>query len=88
MKNTQGEAPPRQCSKVCNRKTHRSIRVHTTVLMRFRLPTLKRWKTIEKESISVGRRPKRIEFFSLKGRGGGGRGEGKKQGALWEMCKW
>ena len=28
-------------------KTHRSIRVHTTVLMRFRLSTLKRSKTIK-----------------------------------------
>ena len=28
-------------------RAHRSIRVHTTVLTRFRLPTLKRLKTIE-----------------------------------------
>ena len=38
--------------------------------MRFRLPTLKRSKTIELKSVSVGRRPKRIQFF-LGGAGGG-----------------
>lgn len=46
---------PHRCSKVCHRQTHRSIRVHTTFLMRFRLPTLKRSKTTELKSISVGR---------------------------------
>ena len=33
-------------------KTHRPIRVHTTVLMTFRLSTLKRWKTIELQVVT------------------------------------
>ena len=36
-------------------KTHRSIRVHTIVLMRFRLSTLKHYKTIELHVNSMSR---------------------------------
>lgn len=32
--------------KYAHRKIHGSIRVHTNVLLRFQMPTLKRWKTI------------------------------------------